>query len=90
MRQAVPLPLAATPVFVVWLTIALVSTVAVVAVLAGLVLHVLRLGRTLRRFRDEVTTIAEDITDETGRAAVRTARLSASRRGRAGRSTGPR
>ena len=89
MRTAVPLPIAASPVFVVWLTIAIVTTAAVGAVLAGLVLHVLRLGRTFRRSREDVTAIAEQITDEADRAAARAARLSASR-ARSGPSSGPR
>jgi hypothetical protein len=49
----------------------------VAAVLVGLVRHVLGLGRTLRRFRDEVTPIAEEISAEGARASSRSARLSA-------------
>jgi hypothetical protein len=69
-------------VFVVWFTVTLVTTLAVVAVVIGLVRHVLGLGRTLRRFRDEVTPIAEEISVEGDRAASRAERLSA-RPGRA-------
>lgn len=86
MDTAAAPPIAASTVFIVWLTIALVTTAAVAAVLAGLVLHVLRLGRTLRRFQDDVTAVAEQITDEADRTAARTARLSASRPRASGRS----
>jgi hypothetical protein len=68
-------------VFVVWFTVTLVSTLMVVAVLIGLVRHVLGLGRTLRRFQQEVAPIAQEISAEGDRAATRTSRLSA-RRGR--------
>jgi hypothetical protein len=73
-----------SPVFLVWFTVTIVTTLAVAAVLVGLVRHVLGLGRTLRRFRDEVTPIAEEISAEGGRASSRSARLPA-RRGRARR-----
>jgi hypothetical protein len=63
-------------VFVVWLSIALVTTLAVAAVLIGLVRHVLGLGRTLRRFQAEITPVAEQIAAEGERAASRASRLS--------------
>lgn len=63
-------------VFVVWLTVTLVTTLAIVAVLIGLVRHVFGLGRTLRRFRDEVTPIAQEISAEGDRAASRAAGMS--------------
>lgn len=66
-------------VFVVWLTVTLVATLAIAAVLIGLIRHVLGLGRTLRRFRDEVTPIADEISAEADRAAVRAAGMSAPR-----------
>jgi hypothetical protein len=63
-------------VFVVWFTVTIVTMLAVAAVLVGLVRHVLGLGRTLRRFRDEVTPIAEEISADGDRASARAARLS--------------
>jgi hypothetical protein len=62
--------------FVVWLTVGLVTTLAIAAVLVGLVRHVLVLGRSLRRFQEEVTAVAEEITREGDRAGARTARWS--------------
>jgi hypothetical protein len=66
-------------VFVVWFTVTLVTTLMVVAVLIGLVRHVLGLGRTLRRFQEEVSPIAQEISAEGDRATTRASRLSASR-----------
>jgi hypothetical protein len=63
-------------VFVVWFTVTLVTTLMVLAVLIGLVRHVLRLGRTLRRFQEEVTPIAQEISAEGDRASARASRLS--------------
>jgi hypothetical protein len=62
-------------VFVVWFTVTLVTTLMVLAVLIGLVRHVLGLGRTLRRFQEEVTPIAEEISAEGDRASARASRL---------------
>lgn len=59
----------------VWIIVGLVSILAIVIVLVGLVRHVFLLGRTLRRFQEEVQPIAEDITAEGERAASRAARL---------------
>jgi hypothetical protein len=66
-------------VFVVWFTVSLASTLMLIAVLIGLVRHVLGLGRTLRRFQEEVTPIAQEISAEGDRAASATTRLSPSR-----------
>jgi hypothetical protein len=52
-----------------------VSTLAIAVVLVGLVRHVFLLGRTLRRFQEEVQPIAEDIAVEGERASSRAARL---------------
>jgi hypothetical protein len=65
-----------SPVFVVWFTVTLVTTVMILVVLIGLVRHVLGLGRTLRRFQDEVTPITHEIAAEGDRAASRASRLS--------------
>jgi hypothetical protein len=69
-------------VFVVWFTVTLVSTLMVLAVLIGLVRHLLGVGRTLRRFQEEVTPIAQEISVEGDRASSRAARLSGPRRRR--------
>jgi FlaG/FlaF family flagellin (archaellin) len=55
----------------VWIIVGVVSTLAIVVVLVGLVRHVLLLGRTLRRFQEEVQPIAEDIAAEGERASSR-------------------
>jgi len=67
-------------VFVWWLVFSVVSLIAVAAVLVGLVRHVLGLGRTLRRFQEEVTPVAREITAEGDRASTRASRLSGPRR----------
>ncbi len=65
-----------SPVFVVWLSIGIVTTLAVAAVSIGLVRHVMGLGRTLRRFQEEITPIAAEISAEGQRAASRASRTS--------------
>lgn len=55
----------------VWIIVGVVSTLAIAVVLVGLVRHVLLLGRTLRRFQEEVQPIAEDIAAEGERASSR-------------------
>jgi hypothetical protein len=59
----------------VWIIVGVVSTLAIALVLVGLVRHVLLLGRTLRRFQEEVQPIAEDIAAEGERASSRAAGL---------------
>jgi hypothetical protein len=59
----------------VWIIVGVVSTLAIAVVLVGLVRHVLLLGRTLRRFQDEVQPIAEEIAAEGERASSRAAGL---------------
>lgn len=54
--------------FIVWLSIGLITTIAMIAVSIGLVRHVFVLGRTLRRFQEEVTAVSHEITRETDRA----------------------
>ena len=66
-----------TPVFLVWFTVTIVTTLMVLAVLVGLVRHVIGVGRTLRRFQEEIAPIARDIAAEGDRAASRASRLSA-------------
>jgi hypothetical protein len=65
--------------FVVWLVVILVSTLAMAAAVIALVRHVMVLGRTLRRFQEEVSPIATEISSEGDRAASRAARMSAER-----------
>jgi hypothetical protein len=69
-------------VALVWLVVGLVSTAMVIAVLVGLIRHVLVLLRTVRRFGEEVSPIAQAIAQETQRASWRGSEL-----GERGRST---
>ncbi|HEV8621728.1 MAG TPA: hypothetical protein VGR33_02415 [Actinomycetota bacterium] len=59
----------------VWIIVGVVSTLAIGVVLVGLVRHVFLLGRTLRRFQEEVQPIAEDIAAEGERGSSRAAHL---------------
>jgi len=59
----------------VWIIVGVVSTLAIAVVLVGLVRHVFLLGRTLRRFQEEVQPIAEDIAAEGERASATAAHL---------------
>lgn len=59
----------------VWIIVGVVSTLAIAVVLVGLIRHVLLLGRTLRRFQEEVQPIAEDIAAEGERASSRAGSL---------------
>jgi hypothetical protein len=67
-------------VALVWLVVGLVSTAMVIAVLIGLIRHVLVLLRTVRRFGDEVSPIAQAIAQETQRASTRGSALGERRR----------
>lgn len=62
--------------FIVWLSVGLVTTIAMIAVAIGLVRHVFVLGRTLRRFQEDVTAVAEDITRANDRASRRAGGMS--------------
>jgi hypothetical protein len=66
-------------VAIVWFVIALVTLAAVIAVLIGLIRHVLVLGRSLRRFQEEVTPLAQEISAQGDRASSRAQRVSAER-----------
>ena len=55
----------------VWIAVGLTTTVAIIAVLIALVRHALLLGRTLRRFQEEVQPIADEIAAEGERASSR-------------------
>ena len=60
-----------TTTALVWLVIGLLTVVAVLALLIALNRHVLVLGRAARRFQEEVTPIAEDISALSDRASKR-------------------
>jgi hypothetical protein len=55
----------------VWIAIGLATTVAVLALLIALLRHVLVLGRSLRRFQEEVQPVAEEISAQGERASTR-------------------
>ncbi len=60
-----------TTTALIWLVIGLLTIVAVLALLIALIRHLLVLGRAARRFQEEVTPIAEDISALTDRASNR-------------------
>jgi hypothetical protein len=55
----------------VWLVIAILSTIAVIAVLAALVRHVLLVGRTVRELQEAVTPLVDEIGHAGRRAGER-------------------
>lgn len=63
----------------VWLIVGLLSTAMVLAVVIALIRHVLVLYRTIGRFGDEVSPIAQEISAQTRRASSRSQRLSGER-----------
>ena len=65
-----------TTTALVWLVIGLVTVVAVSALLIALIRHLIVLGRAARRFQEEVTPIAEDISALADRASDRSRGLS--------------
>jgi hypothetical protein len=60
---------------VVWIALGSVSTLAVLAFVLALGRHVLILGRTARRFQEEVGSIADEVARERTRASERADRL---------------
>ena len=60
-----------TTTALVWFVIGLLTIVAVLALLIPLVRHLMLLGRAARRFQEEVTPIAEDISAMSDRASNR-------------------
>jgi hypothetical protein len=60
-----------TTTALVWFVIGLVTIVAVLALLIPLIRHLMVLGRAVRRFQEEVTPIAEDISALSDRASNR-------------------
>ena len=69
-----------TTTALVWFVIGLMTIVAVLALLIPLIRHLMMLGRTVRRFQEEVTPIAEDISASSDRASNRPVAPSRGRR----------
>jgi hypothetical protein len=62
---------------IVWIAVGLVSTAAIVAVLVGLIRQMIALGRTLSRFQEQVSPLAEEISAGADRASTRMSDLQA-------------
>jgi hypothetical protein len=60
---------------VVWFLVSIGFGGALLAIAAGLVRRTIALGRTLRRFRDEVQPVAESLAAESARASSRASAL---------------
>jgi uncharacterized membrane protein len=60
---------------VVWIAVGAVSTLVVLAFVIALGRHVLILGRTARRFQEEVGSAAADVARERTRASEHSDRL---------------
>jgi uncharacterized membrane protein len=60
---------------VVWIALGAVSTLVVLAFVLALGRHVLILGRTARRFQEEVGSVADEVARERARASEHTDRL---------------
>ena len=65
---------------VVWFVVGIVSTVAILACLIGLMRHVLVLARTLKRLRDEVQPVVDDLVGERQRAGAHASTIGERRR----------
>jgi hypothetical protein len=57
------------PWIVVWLVVAIVTTVALIAFVVALGRHTMILFRTVRRFQEEIQPVAEEIAGTAARAA---------------------
>ena len=64
---------------IVWIAVGLSTTLALVAMIAALARHLILLGRTVGRFRDEIEPLAQEIASETDRVSSRSAQLSSER-----------
>jgi hypothetical protein len=62
---------------IVWIAVGSTTTAAIAAMLIGLARQVVLLGRTIRRFQDEVQPVAEEIAAGSARAGSRSQRLGA-------------
>jgi hypothetical protein len=60
---------------IVWIVVGSTTTVAMAAAIIALARHVLVLGRSLRRFQEEIQPLTEDIVDGATRASSRGQRL---------------
>jgi hypothetical protein len=65
---------------VVWIALGAVSTLVVLAFVLALGRHVLILGRTARRFQEEVGPVADEVARERARASEHADRLSRAQR----------
>jgi hypothetical protein len=72
---------------IVWLVVALLTTLAVTALLIGLVRHIIVLGRALGRFQREVSPVVQEISAlgqqasaRSERAALRSKRIASERK----------
>jgi hypothetical protein len=65
-----------TTTALVWFVIGLLSIAAVLALLIALIRHLIVLGRAARRFQEEITPIAQDISALSDRASNRSRGLS--------------
>jgi hypothetical protein len=63
------------PWILVWLIVAIVTTAALIAFGIALGRHVLILGRTVKRFQEEVQPVAEEIAAGSDRASRKAASL---------------
>ena len=63
------------PWILVWLIVAIVTTAALIAFGIALGRHVLVLGRTVKRFQEEVQPVAEEISAGSGRASDKASTL---------------
>jgi hypothetical protein len=59
----------------VWIALGAVSTLAVLAFVLALGRHALILGRTARRFQEEVGSVADEVVRERTRASAHADRL---------------
>ena len=65
---------------VVWIVLGAASTLALLAFVLALGRHALILGRTARRFQEEIGSAADEVARERARASEHTGRLSRTRR----------
>jgi hypothetical protein len=63
------------PWILVWLIVAIVTTAALIAFGIALGRHAMILGRTVKRFQDEVQPVAQEIAEGSNRASEKTASL---------------
>ena len=65
---------------VVWIALGAVTTLVVLAFVLALGRHALILGRTARRFQEEVGSVADEVAHERARASEHADRLSRAQR----------